>query len=147
MGEERVGRETSPDLSPQHGLPSQWLEPTRQRLQGGLKSWLLFYPNCSCISFSFFLSFSLFFLKKKCSCTGTRRLLQEAAVGEPGKQAKKRERKKTTPRLADSEWPRRPEALQWESGWGWLGWEGRAGRRTATCWLVTLGGMLPASLW
>lgn len=44
-----------------------------------------------------FLSLSLF--KEKCSCTRTRRLLQEAAVGESGKQAKKQERGKR-PRLA-----------------------------------------------
>lgn len=47
---------------------------------------------------SHFLSLFLFF-KEKCSCTRTRRLLQEAAVGEPGKQAKKQERGKR-PRLA-----------------------------------------------
>lgn len=49
-----------------------------------------------------FLSLSLsffFFFKEKCSCTRTRRLLQEAAVGETGKQAKKQERGKR-PRLA-----------------------------------------------
>jgi hypothetical protein len=40
-----------------------------------------------------------FFLKEKCSCTHTRRLFQEAAFGELGKQAKKQERGKR-PRLA-----------------------------------------------
>lgn len=75
-----------------------------------------------------FLSLSLsFFLKEKCSCTRTPRLLQEAAVGEPGKQAKKGEKGKR-PRL-DWQIPNGPRDLRLYSGSlmgaGWVGGKGR----------------------
>ena len=77
--------------------------------------------------FFLFLSLSFFFFKEKCSCTRTRRLLQEAAVGEPGKQAKKQERGKR-PRLA---WqiPNGPGDLRLTVGvWWGLPWVGGKGR-------------------
>lgn len=104
--------QTSPPAGP--SFPEA--EPTglrSQRLQGRIKDLVAFLPKVW-LHFSFSLLF--FFFKEKCSCARTPRLLQEAAVGEAGKQAKKQERKR--PRLA---WqiPNGPGDLRLCSGRPW----------------------------